>query len=146
MKISTLSVILALALVGACSKQQSAAQPSDGSSAATAAAAPAGPLACVKDVPESAVCTMDVNSCGHAGSCECDAGYVYNASIGMCVLDLANVKGQSTKTPVGENDCIRPTKGACTKDINACGHPTRCDCEEGYDWDAAAGECVRRLG
>lgn len=99
---------------------------------------------CVKEVPPDAICTMDLNACGHASTCNCGDGYVYNAAMGKCTLDLQGV-GDATFVEVTDNDCVRPATGVCTRDINACGQPSSCGCDDGYVWNDVAGKCVRDL-
>lgn len=160
------AVIGAIALVAACADKS--AEPADGAAATneTAAAdaeAPdasgndaqqetpldgaatetaSGPLACVKDIPQDAICTMDLNQCGHSGSCNCGPGYIYNASIGKCLLIMDGI-AQATKADLADDDCTKAATGACTRDINVCGQPSSCQCEEGFAWNAVAGKCVK---
>ncbi|GAB4520437.1 MAG: hypothetical protein Kow00133_06920 [Amphiplicatus sp.] len=102
-------------------------------------------LACVKDAPPESVCTMDVNACGFSSVCQCGEGYVYDAALGECLLDLEGFEGEAVRAVVDETDCAKAAVGACTRDINACGHPSRCDCPEGFVWNAVAGMCLRDL-
>lgn len=102
------------------------------------------PLACVKDVPSGSICTMDINVCGKASICNCGDGYVYNAALGKCLLVLDGV-GQATATPVEDTDCAVAPAGICTRDINACGQPSRCNCDDGFVWNDVAGKCLKDL-
>lgn len=102
------------------------------------------PLACVKDVPSGSICLMDINACGFSSGCNCGDGYVYNAALGKCLLVLDGVS-QATPTPVEDTDCARPTTGICTRDINACGQPSNCRCDDGFVWSDVAGKCLRDL-
>lgn len=100
---------------------------------------------CVIDPAPDAVCTMDVNPCGHASICNCPGGYDYDAALGKCVLETDGV-ADATFVPVDDSECVKPATGECTRDINACGQPSSCGCEEGFVWNSAIGMCVRDLG
>lgn len=103
-------------------------------------------LACVKDLPPDAICTMDINICGNASGCNCGDGHVYNAALGKCLLDLDSFGGgEAVRVAVDESDCAKAATGACTRDINVCGHPSRCACPEGFVWNSVAGMCLRDL-
>lgn len=97
---------------------------------------------CVKEVPPDAICTMDINACGHASICNCGDGYVYDAALGKCMLDIEGV-GEATFVEVADDECVRPATDACTRDINACGQPSRCSCDEGFAWNSVVGMCLR---
>lgn len=154
------AVIGAIALVAACADKS--AEPTDGAAATNDTAAAdasidaqpetpldgaatetaSGPLACVKDIPQDAICTMDLNQCGHSGSCNCGPGYIYNASMGKCLLIMDGV-AEATKSDIADDECTKAATGACTRDINVCGQPSSCQCEEGFAWNAVAGKCVK---
>lgn len=157
-KIAVIVAAGALALGAAgCTKrpaEAASAPPPESEAQAAAASAPqeaelAAPAPrappCVKALPEDAVCSMDLNICGHASMCDCGPGYVYDRAMGMCVLDLEGVASPA-RAAVIDDDCVRPASGACTRDVNACGQPSQCQCDEGYAWNAVAGKCVRDLG
>jgi hypothetical protein len=162
-KAGILGIVAALTLIGACAEKQSSEPESDAASGAEATttetgstesypqkelplegapAAPPGPLACVKDMPPDAICTMDLNQCGHSGSCNCGPGYIYNASMGKCLLIMDGV-AEAVKPDVADDDCVKAATGSCTKDINVCGQPSTCKCEDGFQWNAVAGKCVK---
>ncbi|MBB5518681.1 hypothetical protein [Amphiplicatus metriothermophilus] len=102
-------------------------------------------LACVKDPSPESICTMDINACGFSSVCQCGEGYVYDAALGKCLLDLEGFQGEAVRVAVDETDCAQAAAGACTRDINACGHPSRCDCPDGFVWNAVAGLCLRDM-
>ncbi len=164
MRAGILAVLGAFALIAACA-DKSAEPAGDASPAASSdtaamdaassgdsnvqqetpldgATAASGPLACVKDVPADAICTMDLNQCGHSGSCNCGPGYIYNASLGKCLLIMDGVS-EAVKADLADDDCTKTAVGACTKDINVCGQPSACQCDEGFAWNAVAGKCVK---
>ena len=99
---------------------------------------------CVIDVPEDAVCTGDLNACGFGSVCGCPEGYGYNAALGKCVMDLAGVIS-ATPAQLYETSCVRKPAGICTRDINMCGQPSSCACEEGFQWNDVAGMCIKVL-
>lgn len=147
-----------LAMAGSgCAKQAAeagaaATAPSDGAGMAASevdepnlAAVQVEKPACVKPAPENAVCTMDINICGHASMCDCGSGYVYDRAMGLCVLIIEGV-GAAEPAALSDDDCVKPSTGKCTRDINACGQPSRCQCEDGYEWNAVAGKCIKVLG
>ena len=102
--------------------------------------------ACVKDVPSGSICTMDINACGKASVCDCGDGYTYNAALGRCLLDLDGV-GEATVVQVDDTDCAvsGSASAICTRDINACGQPSNCSCDEGFVWNDVAGKCLKDL-
>lgn len=122
------------------------AMSSDAMSSEAAAIEATMALACVKDTPAATICTMDINACGHASVCNCGDGYTYNASLGKCLLVLDGVS-EATIVQVADNECV--TSGAssaiCTRDINVCGQPSNCSCEDGFAWNAVAGKCLKDL-
>lgn len=97
---------------------------------------------CVKDVPAGSVCTMDLNQCGHSGNCNCGEGYAYNASMGKCLLVLGEGV-HAARADVADDSCVKAPAAACTRDINQCGHPSSCQCAEGFAWNAIAGKCLK---
>lgn len=99
---------------------------------------------CVVDLPEDAICTLDFNECGFGSVCSCGDGYDYNAALGKCVL---RIQGLSSATPtrVSPTACVRPGTDLCTRDINVCGQPSTCSCDEGFIWNSVVGACVRTL-
>lgn len=99
---------------------------------------------CVIDPPPDAVCTMDVNACGQASVCGCPDGYSYDAALGKCLLNLEGVS-EATFVSVDDSECVRPATDACTRDINACGQPSSCSCDEGFVWNDVVGKCLRDL-
>jgi hypothetical protein len=102
------------------------------------------PAACVIATPAGGACTKDINACGKASMCECDEGYNYNAALGMCILSLQSASAASA-VAIPESDCAMTPTGVCTRDINMCGQPSVCHCNEGFEWNAAAGKCLRDL-
>lgn len=100
--------------------------------------------ACVTPKPPNAVCTMDINACGFSSSCACEEGYAYNAALGQCLLVLEGVRA-ATPVSVADSDCAKAPTGVCTRDINACGQPSRCGCDEGFAWNSVAGKCLKAL-
>ncbi len=109
---------------------------------ATADAAPA----CVKDVPSGSICLMDINACGFSSGCDCGDGYTYNAALGKCLLDLDGV-GEASVVQVEDTQCVMSAAASarCTRDINACGQPSNCSCDEGFVWNDVAGKCLKDL-
>ncbi len=103
----------------------------------------AGP-ACVAPKPANSICTMDINACGFSSGCACDDGYAYNAALGQCLLILEGV-GAATPVSVADSDCAKPSAGICTRDINACGQPSSCRCDDGFAWNDVAGKCLKVL-
>jgi hypothetical protein len=154
MRAGLFAFIGAFALIAGCANEADEVQGEEAvTSEASGAAATADPdaelagaaegaLACVKDVPADAICTMDLNQCGHSGSCNCGPGYIYNASMGKCLLIMDGV-GEATRPDVADDDCVKAATGICTKDINVCGQPSSCQCEDGFAWNATAGKCVK---
>ena len=114
----------------------------DGDEVATADAAPA----CVKDVPSGSICLMDINACGFSSGCDCGDGYTYNAALGKCLLDLDGV-GEASVVQVEDTQCVMSAAASarCTRDINACGQPSNCSCDEGFVWNDVAGKCLKDL-
>ncbi|MEE2692642.1 MAG: hypothetical protein VX640_13990 [Pseudomonadota bacterium] len=114
--------------------------------AADATQTASAPPACVMDVPSGAICTMDINACGHASVCNCGEGYAYNAALGKCLLMLDGV-GEATVVQVDDNECVASASVAsrCTRDINACGQPSNCSCDEGFVWNDVVGKCLKDL-
>lgn len=102
-------------------------------------------LSCVKDVPADSICTMDLNQCGHSGNCSCGPGYEYSPAMGKCLLVLDGASG-AMSVAVADDACVKAPAGACTRDINACGQPSTCQCEEGFAWNDVAGKCLKGLG
>jgi hypothetical protein len=99
-------------------------------------------ILCVIDVPADAICTMDLNQCGHSSTCNCGPGYSYNASMGKCLLVLAEgVVG--ARVDLADDQCAKAPAGVCTRDINQCGHPSSCQCDEGFAWNDIAGKCLK---
>ncbi len=147
-----LTAILLTAVLAGCSKKAESTADAAAPGAATAETSypqpepvADGPLACVVDVAPEAVCTMDLNLCGNSSQCACPAGYAYNGSIGKCVLGL-NAASEGIKVDVPDGECVSSLSSTCTKDINICGHPSACNCEAGFGWNAAVGKCVSGLG
>ena len=101
-----------------------------------------GGLPCVKEVPSDSICTMDLNQCGHSGSCNCGEGYQYNAAMGKCLLVLDGVS-EASKVDVADDECVKAPAAACTRDINVCGQPSNCQCDEGFMWNDVAGKCLK---
>lgn len=136
----------AFALLLACSPKTdettSAAPAAEGLMDRAAAEAPA----CVKDVPSGSICTMDINACGKASVCDCGDGYAYNAALGKCLLDLDGV-GEASVVQVDDTDCAvsGSASAICTRDINACGQPSNCSCDDGFVWNDVAGKCLKDL-
>lgn len=135
-----------LSACGGPTKDESGDASKTESASETMETATAAPPACVAPVPEGAVCTKDINVCGHASTCGCDAGYSYNAAIGQCVLDIQSVS-EATKTDIPNDSCVTdpPPDAICTRDINACGLPSHCTCQDGFAWNDVAGKCVKTL-
>ena len=104
----------------------------------------ADPPSCA--ISPTGVCTRDINPCGHPSQCNCSSSYAYNQSLGLCVLDLQGVS-QAKAVEVPDGGCVTdPPKGAiCTRDINACGNPSSCTCEEGFAWNDVVGKCLKVL-
>jgi hypothetical protein len=50
--------------------------------------------------------------------------------------------GLSQTAIAEEMACTMALNGPCTRDINPCGNPSMCVCPEGYDYNAAMGQCV----
>jgi hypothetical protein len=100
--------------------------------------------ACVIDVPPETVCTADENACGKSSLCDCPAGYSYNPALGQCLLNLEGV-GAATPVSLGDSDCAKAPAGVCTRDINVCGQPSTCACDEGFAWNDVAGKCLKDL-
>lgn len=100
--------------------------------------------ACVIDVPPETVCTADVNACGKSSLCDCPAGYAYNAALGQCLLNIDGV-GVATPVSLADSDCAKAPADLCTRDINVCGQPSNCGCDEGFAWNAVAGKCLKDL-
>ncbi|MEQ8936633.1 MAG: hypothetical protein RIE56_12665, partial [Amphiplicatus sp.] len=111
-----------------------------------AADATADAPACVKDVPSGSICLMDINACGFSSGCDCGEGYTYNAALGKCLLDLDGV-GEASVVQVEDTQCAMSAAASsrCTRDINACGQPSNCSCEDGFVWNDVAGKCLKDL-
>jgi len=89
-------------------------------------------------------CTMDINVCGNASICTCPNGYSYNAAIAQCVIeDIA--EATSASTIAIEGSCVGTQPVPCTRDINRCGHPSRCMCPEGLTYNPVVGKCLKDL-
>jgi len=159
--VATVAGAFALALA-ACSQPATDAAPADSNAAGTseettletetppADAAPEPVVveaaACVKPVPSGAICTMDINACGKASVCDCGEGYSYNAALGMCLLSPEGVS-EASIVQVEDSDCASGAAASsiCTRDINVCGQPSTCSCEDGFVWNAIAGKCLKDL-
>ncbi len=92
-------------------------------------------------IAPSGICTMDINSCGHASICGCEGGYTYSPSVGMCLIDsvfLANMPG----VPVATQQCAIMPEGICTRDINPAGHASSCTCAVGQTYSPVTGMCM----
>ncbi|MEQ8178955.1 MAG: hypothetical protein RIC52_07315 [Amphiplicatus sp.] len=102
--------------------------------------------ACVKDVPSGSICLMDINACGFSSGCDCGDGYTYNAALGKCLLDLNGV-GEASVVQTEDTQCVMSAAASarCTRDINACGQPSNCSCEDGFMWNDVAGKCLKDL-
>ncbi|MCB9955953.1 MAG: hypothetical protein H6848_08595 [Caulobacterales bacterium] len=121
-------------------EEMNAADPAD-SEAVDMFAAPE----CVIEAPPETVCSADVNACGHPSVCDCPSGYEYSPALGKCLVDVFGVEGDATFIPLEENECVAVATGVCTRDINACGQPSTCGCDEGFVWNASAGKCLKDL-
>jgi hypothetical protein len=97
-------------------------------------------------------CVKTLNKCGHSTSCTCPHGYDYNQATGQCDWGLlggscgsetgATTKGKKPsriKQPTVSQCTSRPI--LCTKDINECGNPSKCYCEDGHTYNSATGAC-----
>lgn len=103
-----------------------------------ASAKPIGP--CVIDVPSSSICTQDINKCNNASICQCPDGYEYSAAIGKCLVEEVSF-GDGPGVPV-RNQCALYPEGICTRDINACGHASICQCPDGTTYSPVVGKCL----
>ena len=97
---------------------------------------------CVASFDVGAICTKDINECGFASACTCPDGYVYNSSLGGCLLKLDGV-GEAIRAEITPTACAKPAEGVCTRDINVCGQPSTCTCEDGFVWNSVAGACLK---
>ena len=43
---------------------------------------------CVREPPDDAVCTKDINDCGNATHCDCTAGFTWNPAADKCLRNL----------------------------------------------------------
>ncbi len=100
------------------------------------------------------ICTRDINECGNPSSCTCPDGYEYNAAIGECLFMLGAEAGSDAAadeqplTASGNESiehCVVEPEGICTRDINECGNPSSCSCPSGYEYNAAAGQCLLQI-
>ncbi len=97
-------------------------------------------MACL--IAPDGICTMDINACGNASICTCPKGYSYNAAIAQCVID--DIASATSTSEAVEGSCVT-APGACTRDINPCGHPSRCACSKGFAYNPAVGKCLKDL-
>ncbi|NET82251.1 MAG: hypothetical protein F6J94_09980 [Moorea sp. SIO1F2] len=112
-------------------------------SAPPAIAQPIGP--CVLDPADIGVpCTRDINPCGNPSICLCPDGYSYDQSVGKCMIKDISMAGGPGK-PV-DSKCAIPPQGICTRDINACGYPSICQCPGGTEYSALTGSCEVQVG
>ncbi len=44
---------------------------------------------CVREPPDDAICTKDINDCGNATHCDCDEGFTWNPAADKCLGNLA---------------------------------------------------------
>lgn len=103
---------------------------------------------CAAYVPKRAACTRDINPCGHPSRCTCKVGFEYSAAIHRCLLVIDDTIEQAkAKTIDVDGECVRDPggDGVCTQDVNVCGHSSLCDCDAGYTWSPAVGQCLRNF-
>ncbi len=84
--------------------------------------------------PGVAYVSQDPNVCARV-LFQCDSGST----------SFSNHCGCGCLEAKGNSKCALAPTGICTKDINACGHASACQCPAGYTYDAAAGQCLLNL-
>ncbi len=42
----------------------------------------------------------------------------------------------------GSTGCVVEAEALCTRDLNICGNPSICRCQDGYSYDASVGKCI----
>lgn len=102
-------------------------------------------LPAVVEVGPAAICTSDINICGHSSVCGCDEGYSYSGSVGLCLIDdvfAATAPGITVEVQA----CARQPDGICTRDINPAGHPSMCTCDDGETYSPVTGLCMTAPG
>lgn len=93
-------------------------------------------------IAPTGVCTMDINLCGNPSVCQCPEGYTYNAATSQCnIADLSHGQANELTSPA----LCSAQPGVCTRDINQCGNPSTCQCEEGFSYNAVTGMCDKVL-
>jgi hypothetical protein len=66
----------------------------------------------------------------------------------MCVegrIPFSNACGCGCMQADLDVPCSMTPAGACTRDINHCGHPSACQCPTGYTYDPIVGQCLRDI-
>ena len=140
-------IFISLLFVASCSQTGGNADVADAVATveAPATADADGNTYCDIGGASDAVCTRESSECGYGGVCSCPDGYGYNASVGRCGLELGGVS-RAVEARLSDDKCVKAASSICTRDINICGQPSQCSCDEGFAWNNIAGKCLKVLG
>lgn len=74
-------------------------------------------------------------------ACVCRDGYAYDYRSGLCLIDdVRSTKVQRKVAPVSDITC-QTSPSICTKDVNECGYPSLCFCDETLTYNSKTGLC-----